>query len=1507
MNSSSDARNPVELLAEEFLDRKRRGEQPTLREYLERHPDLADEIRDLFPALLMMEDLGESSGATTGSLAADGVALGTRLQRLGDYRILREIGRGGMGVVYEAEQESLGRRVALKVLSAGALADPKQVRRFEREAKAAARLHHTNIVPVFGVGHQDGHHYFVMQFIAGLGLDAVLEDLRRLRRAKSEAGSSPSPAPSARAAGERFARGVTAADVARSLMAGRFALNGPPADGEPTEPFDTDAAATPPNGPPADASSTSAILPGSSGLSSSSDPDRQFFRSVARIGIQVAEALEYANRQGILHRDVKPSNLLLDNRGNVWVADFGLAKTGEADDLTHTGDILGTIRYMAPERFAGRCDARSDVYSLGLTLYELVALRPAFEASDRHRLMERVIHENPERLKRLAPGVPRDLETIVAKAMAREPAGRYATAGALAEDLCRFVEDRPIRARRISPMERAWRWCRRNKVVASSIGLAALTLVGVAVLAVLHASQQAHLATARKLYANEQAHRADEQAEATRKIARLAADLETESGRLRTALSESNRRLATLDLERGRVAFDKDQIGVGLLWTVEALRMATAAGDELGRHLALANLSAWRRELVEPKVLVCHGDWVSSVAFSPDGQMILTGSDDKTARLWDATTGQPIGQPIVHPQGVTSVAFSPDGQTILTGSRDNTAQLWHASTGRPLGVPLAHQGLVRSAAFSPDGRTFLTGSQTGQVQLWDAATRRPLGGPLVHPNYLGFAGFSADGRAIVTGGTDGRMRFWDAATGRPLGLPRPTYDFDSNLAFSPDGRMILAATSHKTARLWDARSGQPLGETPEHAGTVYRVAFRPDGRTFFTGGDAGVQAWDAHTLRRLGRPLEHQGTVSSLALSPDGKTLVTGCEDGTVRLWDAAVGQAVGRPLDYGIEVFCAASTSDGRGLLTGGRDGKVRRWDLASGRLLGQPVEHGSWVTVVASSPDGRAILTGGRDGTARLWDAGTGRPFGRPVKHSDTVWSVAFSPDGQTILTASTDKTARLWDAAAGSPIVPPLEHQYAVSAVAFSPDGRSFLTGSIGRTARLWDAATGRPLGPPLAYPGFVLGVAFSPDGKTIAIGGSDNTVRLWEAATGKPVGAPVAHPGRVHTVAFSPDGKTILAGGSEWGARLWDAATGSPIGPPFDPAKLSGELTSGVRSLGFAADGRLLFTSDPAMARVWDAPAPLPDYPPRLSAWIEAATRLALDQRGVVRVLDRDAWLERRRRVESLGGPPPADPAPRLDPILYGGDPAARGDALTARGWWDQAEAAYAEAARARPRNPSVRDVLARLHARLGRLDRAAAELAEASRWIPDDARLPRLRALLLLESGDRAGWRDACTALLDRFGGTIDPWAAREVARAWALAPGPAGDPAAPLRLADLAIGLDKDPFGAGAADAKAEAVTTLGAALHRAGRSDQAIGRLEEAIRARGGAGSPRDWAFLALAHHRLGHRAEARRWLDRLREHRPSEDPARFWDELEIRLLRSEAEAVILFDPAFPDDPFAR
>jgi serine/threonine protein kinase len=330
-----------------------------------------------------------------------------RYPAIAGFRILREVGRGGMGVVYEAEEERLSRRVALKVLPASAVLRPRQVERFEREAKAAGRLHHTNIVPVFGSGQAAGHQYYFMQYIEGRSIDAVVRQLARLRGAHQ---SVP-----------------------------------------PTEPLAT-------------------ITKG----------DRMAERSLATIGLQVALALAlaHAHAHGVLHRDIKPSNLLLDASGTVWVTDFGLAKTLDADELTSTGDVLGTLRYMAPERFARRCDARSDLYSLGLALYELAALRPAYDAADRYALLESMRRDDPPPLQTLAPWLPRDLETIIHKLIAREPARRYGTAAALAADLQRFLEDRPIEARPASIGERAIRWCRRNPWAASFIVALALGSIG---------------------------------------------------------------------------------------------------------------------------------------------------------------------------------------------------------------------------------------------------------------------------------------------------------------------------------------------------------------------------------------------------------------------------------------------------------------------------------------------------------------------------------------------------------------------------------------------------------------------------------------------------------------------------------------------------------------------------------------------------------------------------------------------------------------------------------------------------------------------------------------------------------------------------------------------------------------------------------------------------------------------------------------------------------------------
>ena len=453
---SSPDRDPVEELAEEFLRRRRQGEAVSIGEYSESHPHLAERIRELFPALLLMEELKPPSVHSHASNPLTPSRGGGTIQRLGDFHILREIGRGGMGVVYEAEQESLGRRVALKVLPANCLASPTRLQRFQREAQAAARLHHTNIVPIFGVGQQDGIHYYVMQLIAGQGLDQVLSALSVQTTSPGTAshGDSTRPLPSDEPRGT-----FSATEAARMLLAGNSTSGiAQAADG---------------GLPPEVARPSSATGPAPHG----------YWRRVARIGAQVADALEYAHRQGTLHRDIKPANLLLDNGGTMWIADFGLAKLAGHEDLTHSGDVIGTLRYMAPEQFQGKSDARSDVYSLGLTLYELLTLRPAFDEKDRRRLIRQVTQEEPPRPRKLNPAIPRDLETIVVKSIACDAGHRYATAGELAADLRCFLEDRPIRARRIPLVGRLWRWCRRNRAVAALAGTALALLAAVAVVA----------------------------------------------------------------------------------------------------------------------------------------------------------------------------------------------------------------------------------------------------------------------------------------------------------------------------------------------------------------------------------------------------------------------------------------------------------------------------------------------------------------------------------------------------------------------------------------------------------------------------------------------------------------------------------------------------------------------------------------------------------------------------------------------------------------------------------------------------------------------------------------------------------------------------------------------------------------------------------------------------------------------------------------------------------------
>jgi len=421
---AGDNRDPVEVVAEEFIERLRRGEHPSISDYARKHPAIADQLREVLPGVAQMEQLKRFRKATS----VIDVRPAPMPTSLGDFRIVRELGRGGMGVVYEAIHESLGRRVALKVLPHRGPKSEKLRDRFLREAQAAAKLHHTNIVPVFGVGEQDGVPYYVMQLIRGFGLNTVISDWKMISAADGVATPGLEQ--------EQETRNLRARDAAT-----------------PREP---------------------AKHP----RSLKDAPKRGDWAFIARAGAEAAEALDAAHEQGVLHRDVKPGNLLLDHTGRVWVADFGLAKMLDKDGLTETGDVLGTLPYMPPEAFHGRFDPRGDVYGLGATLYEMLTLATPFTSDTPAGMIRQIDTHDPSPPSRTNPEVPRDLETIVLKALARDPEQRYETAGELAEDLRAFLEDRPIQARRSTWVEQAQRWTRRNPTIAwlSGITVAALLL-----------------------------------------------------------------------------------------------------------------------------------------------------------------------------------------------------------------------------------------------------------------------------------------------------------------------------------------------------------------------------------------------------------------------------------------------------------------------------------------------------------------------------------------------------------------------------------------------------------------------------------------------------------------------------------------------------------------------------------------------------------------------------------------------------------------------------------------------------------------------------------------------------------------------------------------------------------------------------------------------------------------------------------------------------------------------
>ncbi|RJP32952.1 MAG: hypothetical protein C4547_12955 [Phycisphaerales bacterium] len=1054
------------------------------------------------------------------------------------YKLLQQIGEGGFGVVYMAEQrEPFKRRVALKIIKQGC--DTRQViARFEAERQALALMDHPHIAKVLDAGATaTGRPFFVMEYIRGV---PILEYC---------------------------------------------------------------------------------------------DAEKLHTQQRLELFTKVCHAIQHAHQKGIIHRDIKPNNVLVTMHDGVpvpKVIDFGIAKATNAELTTRTlftehRQMIGTPAYMSPEQaeMSGLdIDTRSDIYSLGVLLYEMLTGTTPFDTreltSKGYAEMMRIIrevepHKPSTRLsslgktaarkaqqrraidtKKLSQTVKGDLDWIVMRCLEKDRTRRYETANGLAMDVHRYLDGEPVLAAPPSTAYRLKKFVRRNRgmVTAGSAVVAAL-LIGVIAFAwqAKVARDQRDLAVeARKTAQDAQAEAAAQQQKA-----------------------EAERHRAEVQLTRAE-------------WLVYAGKLMLAQTDFEAANGGLAlhylgecqqNLRGWEWRYLSTRInaertLVGHRAAVSSAAVSPDGQRIVTGSEDKTARVWDAASGREMFTLEGHKGLVLSVAFSPDGQRILTGGgpwgvgkKPGEVKVWDAATGQLLRDLQGHAYCVWSVAFSPDGQRIVSSAcdwayGPGEVKVWNAAAGRDVLTLAGHAGGVRSVAFSPDGQRIVSGSEDLTAKVWDAATGEELLTLKGHAGGVRSTAFSPDGQRLVTAGGDRTAKVWDAATGQEPFVLEGHASWLNSVAFSPDGKRIVTGSaDQTTRVWDAATGQERLTLKGHAGQVRGVAFSPDGQHIVTGSNDRTAKVWDAEKGQEVPTLKGHADFISSIAFSPDGKRIVTGSGDCTAKLWDTVTARevLTLEGSTSRAWAVAgiwsVAFSPDGRRILTGSQDQTAKVWDAATGQVL-LVLEHTNVVSSVAFSSDGQHIVTGCGEwgtpdndiGEAKVWDALTGRELLT-LKHTNVVSSVAFSPDGKRIVTAGRDETAKVWDATMGLQLSTLNGHTGALLSVAFSPDGQRIITGSRDSTAKVWDAVTGQELLTLKGHTDTVRSVTFSPDGNRIVTGGDDRSAKVWDAETGQEL------LGLQGHAEA-VWSVAFSPDGQRLVTGIAganAIAKVWyGAPSP-----------------------------------------------------------------------------------------------------------------------------------------------------------------------------------------------------------------------------------------------------------------------------------------------------------------------------
>jgi WD40 repeat protein/serine/threonine protein kinase len=1154
----------------EWLEAAEKGLPPDESEYLHRYPEFKAELIQCFadwkrfPRL--HREAERSSPIPEPHLLENGV--------LGDFRILRELGKGGMGVVYEAEQISLRRRVALKVLPFAATMDPRHLQRFHNEAQAAAGLHHTHIVPVYGVGCERGVHYYAMQLIDGPTLAAMIAELRRLA-----AGD---------AAGLPHATGPVV-ELASEMVSGRLAKNlRGTAEGEPTAPY-----------PPTVASPThpvgKTVAERATISTERSTQDLAYFRTVAQLGIQAAEALEHAHQLGIIHRDIKPANLLMDGRGHLWVTDFGLAHCQSEAGLTMTGDLLGTLRYMSPEQALakrGQVDHRTDIYSLGATLYELLTLEPVFNGRDREELLRQIAFEEPKSPRRRNRAIPTDLENIVLKALEKNPADRYATAQELADDLRRFLEDRPIRARRPTLLQIVRKWARRHPAVVSSAGAFGVLFLIALVIVLAVSNGRIEEARSRESDARVDLEKAKKEVEFSlyaQTLARVQREREAGNVGLAEQLLDEPRWQEFRGwewhyLKRLRYGHRRPLRHTSCMWGLalspDGQLLAAGGSDGI---VKLWDIQTWE----EVRSFQTPGKKVKRLAFGPGGRHLAAPCfDNGTVKIWDVATG--TSSTLEHgDECVGAVVFSPGGRWIASRGNESV-KIWDTATGGLLRTLPGADDEAQSMALSPDGRCLAVGNGDRTIRLWDTAgwTERRTLGPHAAP-VLGLA-FSADGAQLAAAycqwswtGSAGEVKIWDVATGQPVHSLLGHGGGACTVAFAPDGRRLASGGGYDAlVKVWDVQAGRETLSLRGHSDAIFGVVFSPDGRHLYSAGtDHKVRVWDATPLEEEGQPelrtlRGHSRPITSVAFSRDNRHLVSGSMDGTVKVWDARTGQESRTLTGNGGPVRGLAFRPDGLQLASASEapeeppeaTGGVKLWDSQTWREVPSLDLKGVDATfALAFRPDGRRLAAVNGDRYV-IWDTATATPV-RTLRTANPFFhtSVAFCPDGQ-LASSTIEGTVLIWDLSARAEVGP-------FAALLAPPPG-------LGRLFEVWRATTSLPTHGLTAHEGRAMCVAFSPDGACLASASVDGTIKLWDTRTYQLVDTLRGHRGGVHSLAFRPDGKRLASAGSDAALRIWDTATRRLL------FTLRGH-TDAIYAVAFSPDGRSLASGGwDGTVKVWD---------------------------------------------------------------------------------------------------------------------------------------------------------------------------------------------------------------------------------------------------------------------------------------------------------------------------------